>query len=70
MEWPAKFCFKRFSVLRGHTSAASAFPTKTLPGSLGSVVQAQIQVFSTSPFFNIPPKVGGSGVVIWTEPSN
>jgi hypothetical protein len=46
--------------------------TTTLPGSIGSIAQAQIQVFSTG---NTSLKLGtfavrGPGILIWVQPAN
>jgi hypothetical protein len=61
-------------------AAASFLSTTTLPGSIDSLAQVQIQVSSTSSFVNVPLEVQqpsqspflvrGPGILIWVRPAN
>jgi uncharacterized protein (TIGR03437 family) len=61
-------------------AAASLLSTTTLPGSIDSLAQVQIQVSSTSSFVNVPLEVQqasespflvrGPGILIWVRPAN
>jgi uncharacterized protein (TIGR03437 family) len=65
--------------VNGSSAATNFLSTTTLPGSIDSIVQVQIQVSSSSAFLNIPLQVTpgsegsafwvrGPGVLIWVKP--